>query len=384
MEFDHADAVFKFNIDLTISSWVRLDVLDSNNAIFQKRNNDQSPLSALEFSISSAGNLQLILGNASDLSQNETITSVSTVTASSWKFVAVSIQLRPDAITDEIVFNIDSTEDSAVNSANYYFAPEVTALSTNVGALVQDDQPSGLVWVDNFKGFIYGIWIENVYQTGTRTQYFNQASCDGTCTSSACATAADECLDDWEFTEYADGQSCGADCTNIGCVRAEDCLSCSDPDCHLCFDAECTACTGYAEGDCTTCGQTANSTGSTNCTCSAGSVRDSSSLNKLCLSCHTDCETCTTGGLTNYSDCSVCNAAGTYKFGLPMAGGSTVYCANYCPQALTESGNTCTGTLGVIYESNFNTLGTTWANNGFTLDGESTTKPARNRGQYLH
>ena len=178
---------------------------------------------------------------------------------------------------------------------------------------------------------MYGIWIENVYQTGARTWFFDQSSCDGTCTSSACATAADECLDDWEFTEYADGQSCGADCTDIGCVREEACQSCADPNCHLCFDAECTSCTGYAEGECTTCGLSSYTTGTTNCTCIAGSVRDSNSLNKLCLACHTGCDTCSTGGLTNYSDCTACDASAS-KVGLSIAGGSGfVYCATTCP-----------------------------------------------------
>ena len=70
-------------------------------------------------------------------------------------------------------------------------------------------------------GFIYGLWIENLYITGSRTQYIPSSSCDSAC-SYACATQGNECLDNYEFTEYSVGNECDAfscNTTNKGCVR---------------------------------------------------------------------------------------------------------------------------------------------------------------------
>ena len=71
LDYDNAE-IAKWNIDVTISSWIRLDVLDSLNTIFDKENNAEPPKQTLAFSITSSGNLQLYVANPSDVSQGET------------------------------------------------------------------------------------------------------------------------------------------------------------------------------------------------------------------------------------------------------------------------------------------------------------------------
>ena len=63
-------------------------------------------------------------------------------------------------------------------------------------------------------GFIYGIWIENVYVTGSRVQYTPSSSCDSVC-SHVCATQGNECLDNHEFTEYSAGNECDSTCIGL-------------------------------------------------------------------------------------------------------------------------------------------------------------------------
>ena len=154
---------------MTISSWIRLDVLNSNNAIFAHDSDvPGAPLQILNFSITSAGNLRLLIGNPlNSYNENETADSLSTVPAQDWKFVAASMQLRPDAISSLIVFNIDDTEDAEVFTSQYYFLDKASDVKTNIGASRNGDQSGGFSSDNPFKGFIYGLWIDNAYQTGS-------------------------------------------------------------------------------------------------------------------------------------------------------------------------------------------------------------------------
>ena len=154
----------QLNIDLTISSWIRLDVLNSTNAIFAHDSDSATPLQILNFSITSAGKLRLLIGNPTNsYNGNETVDSSSTIPAKDWKFVAASIQLRADAISNRIKFNIDATEDSEVFTSQYYFLDKDSNVKTTIGASRNGNQSSGFNSDNPFKGFIYGIWVENVY-----------------------------------------------------------------------------------------------------------------------------------------------------------------------------------------------------------------------------
>jgi hypothetical protein len=226
---------------------------------------------------------------------------------------------------------------------------------------------------------MYGFWVDNTYLTGSSGHFFT-GSCN--CSDSMiCASADLECLRESDFTAY-DSTTCDvATCADKGCIRDGTCQTCtgSFTFCHLCFDRECNDCTDYAAGSCTEC--LANSTeGSGACTCNAGFARLGNDTQLPCLACHTSCSTCTTGGITNYSDCTACD--GTASGQGILIHGSIYYCTEFCPTGQTHSAGVCTGTLGAVFGATFNDFSSSWSTSSVTLTAQGT-YPAKERGNYF-
>ena len=204
---------------------------------------------------------------------------------------------------------------------------------------------------------MYGLWVDNTYLTGDSSHYFT-----GTCNCAdgmACATADGECMRSLDFDSYAAGTCSVATCADIGCVRDGECQSCTFDYCHLCADRECKNCSNYDVGSCTECEFTSGGStlGTGACTCNAGFARLGNSIDLACGACHTNCATCTTGGLTNYSDCTSCD--GTASGNGILIQGSNYYCADYCPTGQTTAA-VCNGSLGAVFGATFNEFATSW------------------------
>ena len=100
----------------------------------------------------------------------------------------------------------------------------------------------------------------------------------------------------------------------------------------------------------------------------------------MCLPCHTNCASCTTGALGNYSDCTACLSP---SFSIPITG-SYFYCANYCPEGFTASVPTCTASTSpsLIFTGLLNNFDGPWTSNGITAT-QTGLNPAKERGHYF-
>ena len=229
------------------------------------------------------------------------------------------------------------------------------------------------------------MYVIHVYNSallsGDDGKYGNSGcSCDG----AKCTDDTTQCLRDWDFLEYAAGSSCDPSCIQ-GCVRGSDVcdnVTCENgfTHCDLCYDRECTECSDYFSNYClaTRCSSTTLASGTGTCSCNVGAFRTDEQ--GPCLACHTDCGSCTTGALTNYSDCTSCLAP---SFSVPITG-SYFYCANYCPEGFTASVPTCTASTSpsLIYTALLNNFDGPWTNNGITATQQGM-NPAKERGHYF-
>jgi hypothetical protein len=68
------------------------------------------------------------------------LVSSNTVAAQNWKFVALSVQLSSDALTDTVIFLIDNTAEApATTVSGEFYIDDVTAQVGIVGAIRQAD-----------------------------------------------------------------------------------------------------------------------------------------------------------------------------------------------------------------------------------------------------
>ena len=78
-----------------------------------------------------------------------------------WLFVAAGISLNDDSNTAEVkLYQESDTAHSATTSAGNYYLDRASAYKAVLGAM-RDTSFSTFTKI--FNGFIYGVWIENVY-----------------------------------------------------------------------------------------------------------------------------------------------------------------------------------------------------------------------------
>ena len=361
---------FALNVAFTVSAWINSGTA-AHRVIFSKDDNQADPTTVFVFKIQEDHNLAVEITTPGDFATRETKAGITPLVTDTWLFIAAGVSLNSDALTADVKIYHQSEDSTLTTTSGYYYLDDATAYKAVLGAERTTDQNT---YGNLFTGFMYGIWIENVYQTGTRTQIYS----GGSCTAADCLVTSSDGVVNFPFNQAADGTACGSTCAGKSCVNGLECQACSWPHCHLCPDRECEECTGYSTANCTNCG-TGASQGSGDCTCTAGHHR--SEITHECLACHTDCNACTTGGLTNYSDCTTCNGSGVQ--GLPISGTSVVYCVSFCPYPQTANGAICdNGSLGTVVEAKFNNFGADWSSNGFNLTRNNVVA-AKNRGHYF-
>jgi hypothetical protein len=192
-------------------------------------------------------------------------------------------------------------------------------------------------FANKWKGYIYEFIVYQDKHTNARTTHA------ATCTS-GCETI--------EFNEYTSGSTCAStSCDDRSCVRSSTCRATGSCEasfnfCHICNDLECKECSDYTTCDVGKCGNSGLAvSGAANiCECGPNSVRTGAE-NSLCLACHTGCSTCTTGALTNFSDCTACV---TQK--IPSS--YTAYCSA-CPTGFTGASCSLPGSA-LVLNLNFN------------------------------
>jgi hypothetical protein len=219
------------------------------------------------------------------------------------------------------------------------------------------------VFDTNFHGYIHDL---HVYQRGWVTT--NDAHSTAGCTGTNCLTI--------DFNKYKDGSNSAQDCKspecdNRSCVKSGICQptgDCADSYdfCHLCKDRECKKCLNYTECINGQCGLGGHSeSDGTSCKCVSGYGRDTSDLNNACAECHGTCDTCTTGGLTDYSDCTKCKTdTGGVGVRFPIDSDDTRFCTTFCPTRYTPTSGVCDPPVGdataTLYKQSFSGFGTSF------------------------
>ena len=114
----------------------------------------------------------------------------------------------------------------------------------------------------------------------------------------------------------------------------------------------------------------------------------------LCQQCFAGCKSCSTGGLTDYSDCTVCNDD---KFPIETGNGTGIYiCLDFCPDSYTSGTgpNSCAAPASyddsavILAELNTPALSPWFASPAADVFAEAPSglpiRPAKNRGQFLN
>ena len=291
------------------------------------------------------------------------------VTASTWTYLVYSLELTT-ATNKAVKFFIDNVEEAAGNISGVFHIDHADYKS-----FIGIERTAVGTYANQWNGYIYDF---HVYQKEHQSSLTTHASTCGA--GSDCRTIA--------FNEWWDGSQAVAcaspSCDDISCVRTEDCQAeCSGFYCHLCPDRECTECTDYDTCAAASCGTNAAIDPDNTALCKCNDFFGRVSVDVVCQACHTNCQTCATGGLTNYSDCTVC---GNGTFEIEM-GATYKYCLNYCPTGFTAgSAPVCTPNdvaNNLIYSGVFSTIDGPWPNNSITATASATTLPAKQRGQHF-
>ena len=370
------------NVRFTVSSWARVDAIGSDMSIFSKDNDAADPEIAFRAYIKSDGTLTAYFTDPTNLTDSETKSGTSSITAQQWTFVAISVDMDNGATSSTTSFIINDASEVATSTTTGKYWVDAAALINYVGTTRGTASND---FTDMFQGFMYGFWVDNTYLTATSSHYF-----EGTCNcadSMLCATADGECMRNIDFDQTPAGAACDpVTCADIGCVRDGECQDCTPTfdKCHLCADRECKSCSDYDVGSCTECDFTSGGStlGTGACTCNAGFARAGDSIDLVCAACHTNCNDCTTGGLGNYSDCNGCT--GDF-FQIFNAG---TFCTDYCPTGWDAG---CVNNISGDYVAiTFNTFASNWTANSFTVltndfqtINAAATYPAYERGIYF-
>ena len=187
------DTDFRLNIHFTISSWINTTI-GANMTIFSKDDNATDPLPRFVFTIKSDGKLLVKITKPADTATTNNTESTASIGSDTWVFVAGGLKLNPDAVTATVNFKIDNAADVTITtSSGTYFVDDVTTYKAYLGAERTSDQTS---FGEYYTGFMYTMYIENTYASGSpRAQFFN-----GSCTTASCLIGADDGVQNYPFT----------------------------------------------------------------------------------------------------------------------------------------------------------------------------------------
>ena len=150
---------FALNLAFTVSAWINTGTA-TDRVIFSKDDNATDPTTVFVFKIQSDDNLAVEITTPGNFATRETEAVTVSLGSDTWYFVAAGVRLNTDASTAEV--RIYQQTDVAIHttSSSYYYLDDATAYKAVVGA----ERTSDLSTYRNlFTGFVYGIWIENVY-----------------------------------------------------------------------------------------------------------------------------------------------------------------------------------------------------------------------------
>ena len=134
-----------------------------------------------------------------------------------------SIKLDEETLSDAILnfdINGDKVDDlisTKDTTSGYYFIDNATPYKALIGA-----QKTGSdVYTNEFHGFMYGLYIDDGFISGTSSPHYpGQSSC--TSLGSSAAFSSSNCLDNYDFDSFSGGK-CDETCSDRGCVRAGEC-----------------------------------------------------------------------------------------------------------------------------------------------------------------
>jgi hypothetical protein len=215
-----------------------------------------------------------------------------------WTFVIFAVKMNDDGFSSTVNFKVNgvTADDEFAFSSGHYYIETGAGYPSYIGGY----RTGTTTWAETFKGFIWNMYVDNSYLTGTASTYWITQTCDSSCgTGAACSVLVTTCLEEVDIDKQQDGTTdCGTKCTE-GCRYAGDCVTaCLGSYCHLCEDVECQSCTGYGTSVCNSASCTASNNAAYNagaCDCKTGYTRGPVTV-QCTNTCHTLCATCVTGG----------------------------------------------------------------------------------------
>ena len=217
------------------------------------------------------------------------------ITTSTWNFIGIKLSINSN-FNYEITFQINSNSELQTSSSVEHFDDDTSSFTLLIGG-------SYPLLTGGFTGFIWKFGI------------YNSKNADFSTLSSE--TMPNNCpLTEFDLSGTC--TACDASCTN-GCARV-------DTKCNLCSDQQCATCEDFTSS-CLSC--ITNASGSP-CDCSTKYFWDS--VNEVCSSCTSNCDTCVDG---DFDSCSFC-AIGYYL--------AESICTTSCPTGYTSDSTlrTCT------------------------------------------
>ena len=155
------DDDFALNIAFTVSAWINSGTA-ANRVIFSKDDNTANPTTVFVFKIQSDHNLAVEITKPGNFANRETKAATTSIGIDTWQFVSTGVRLNADANTAEVRIYHQTDVSIHTSSSGYYYLDDINAYKALVGAKRATDQST---YENLFTGFMYGIWIENVYQT---------------------------------------------------------------------------------------------------------------------------------------------------------------------------------------------------------------------------
>ena len=155
------DTDFALGLDFTVSAWINSGSA-TERVIFSKDDNATSPPNTIfVFKLKSDHTLAAEITVPGNPSSRETKNPTTSITNDQWQFVAAGLQINDDANTAEVkIYQTNDTASLETTSAGYYFIDDATAFKSYVGASRITDQST---FTELYNGFMYGVWVENVY-----------------------------------------------------------------------------------------------------------------------------------------------------------------------------------------------------------------------------
>jgi hypothetical protein len=177
---------FKLHLAFTVSSWIRVDGSPSGNGtLFSKDNNAGTPDLLFRTYVSTDLKLNVAVAKPASVATIAAVTSTNAISADDWTFAAIAIQLNTDGVTSTVNFRVNNAgNDTKTFASGHYYLDSVTPHTAYIGGY----RTGASVWAENFKGFMFNIYVENVYLSIASAHY--RTSCTSVCTdeTESCAT----------------------------------------------------------------------------------------------------------------------------------------------------------------------------------------------------